>query len=98
MTVYPFVSAFLVCLLGVLGLFGLVCLVAAIQDIIWESLANIGIMYGFFALGTYWIFFAEPIKAKNLLTEVLLEIHKEAANKSVQSNEVRDTPPPIPRG
>lgn len=94
---HPLVIAFMAHWFGFLGIFGLVGLIVAIQDGTWGFLLPVGIMGGFGLILTYGAFFAEAGKAKNLISQVLLDVHKEAAHKSVQSDEERPAPPPLPR-
>ena len=65
------------------GLFSLAGIAALVENGSWGFLGHIGIMGGFALLLTYGAFFAEAGKAKNLISQVILEIHKEAANKEL---------------
>lgn len=87
MMLHPFVLAFLGVWFGMLGLFSLSGIAALLESGSWGFLRHIGFMGGIAILLTYGAFFAEAGKAKNLISQLLLEIHKEAANKSVQSDE-----------
>lgn len=95
MMLHPFVLAFLVVWFGMLGLFSIAGIAVLLESGSWDFLRHIGIMGGFAILLTYGAFFAEAGKAKKLISQVLLEIHLEATNKSVQSDEA--VPPPLPR-
>jgi hypothetical protein len=90
---HPLVIVFMAHWFGFLGLFGLAGLIAAIQDGTWGFLVPVGIMGGFGLLLTYGAFFAEAGKAKKLISEVLLDVHKEAVKKS---DGTRAVPPPVP--
>ena len=83
MMLHPFVLAFLAVWFGMLGLFSLAGIAALVENGSWGFLGHIGIMGGFALLLTYGAFFAEAGKAKNLISQVILEIHKEAANKEL---------------
>lgn len=72
------VIVFMAYWLGMLGLFGLVSVLALIGDGSWTLLLVFGGMGAFALLLVYGAFWAEAGKAKSLLSEVLLEVHREA--------------------
>ena len=97
MTLHPLVMAFMAYWLGMTGLFALLGVVAGFTGQTWTMGIVAGCMF-LFGLGmTYAGFWAEAGKAKAILSEVLLDLHKEAANDSVQSDELRAAPPSSPR-
>jgi hypothetical protein len=90
------VIVFMACWFGMLGLFGLVGLFVLIAEGNWILLLVCGGMGAFALLLVYGGFWAEAGKAKDLLSQVLLEVHSEAVNNSVQGGE--GEPLPLPRG
>jgi hypothetical protein len=90
---HPGVLAFMACWFGMLGLFGVVSVLTGG----WKALILIVPMAGFGFLLLYGGFFAEAGTAQKLITQALLEVHKEAENQGGAANDATTTTPMSPR-
>ena len=82
---HPVVIVFMALWFSCLGLFGFVGSLAAVHGGTWCLLSVVGSM-GAIALVAIWGgYFLEAGKTKRLLSQVFLEVHKEAADKSARA-------------
>lgn len=79
---HPLVIGFMACPFGFLAIVGLAGLAAALEDGNWSFPAGVGVMGGLALLLVYGSFFAEADKAKLLISQVFIDVHKEAATRA----------------
>ena len=81
------------CINGLLLIGGLV---AAVETGTWGLLVGQTLLSGIVLLLAWWLPVMEGSEVKRLLSQMLAEVHEEAAGREVLTNTRRSTPPPLP--
>ena len=89
MTLHPLVIAFLVCWTGFFGFFGLVGILEGTHNAIYTFL-----MPGAVMLAACAGFFMEADGTKSLLSEVIMDVQRKAANRKLEKNDTDSRPSP----